>query len=572
MDSLGYFYYAGTNKLRKVTDNVSATTTTVDINNQTNDENYVYDEIGNLITDKSENITSIKWNVYGKIEEINKTGTASYYTSKIEYSYDANGHRIGKIVHRNDGFREYTCYVRDASGNVLALYTTSGTASNLSNLVLNVTVRFIYGSMRIGAYFYNSGVDGGASDISSYTAWNGRRGVRKYELSNHLGNVLSMVLDKTKPIVSSDNSAKIEYNVLHLAHNSYYPFGMLMSARSFSQSLNSSRYGFNGQEKSDEISGTGNSYTAEFWQYDARIGRRWNVNPIPKTTVSSYVVLGNNPISFIDPNGADWYKHNKTGKAKWFDGSGEHKKYARVGGEDHVFDGGSMDEVVVTATARKKGMNWGWSSSSKSNKGAWRNELYTNFQKLNSGQNVDPSSLSYVSPSYLGNNYQADQDDRTMSHGALGLMASPVLFLAAVESGGMYYLGQGTSWVGRRYGSGFVTNVYKMVLENKGDVSSIDWFDVGLSTVYPLKKFGVWGSLGAEVFNSAFDFKGGKFSAAFVNKTNTDFIIDLTFGAFKSGMKSTTGILDPVGGATQFNRELGIDVVSGILKGELKDK
>ena len=43
------------------------------------------------------------------------------------------------------------------------------------------------------------------------------------------------------------------------------------------------RFGFNGQEKDDEIFGsTGTSYTAEFWQYDARIGRRWNVDPVDK--------------------------------------------------------------------------------------------------------------------------------------------------------------------------------------------------------------------------------------------------------------------------------------------------
>ena len=24
---------------------------------------------------------------------------------------------------------------------------------------------------------------------------------------------------------------------------------------------------------------TGSSYTAEFWQYDSRLGRRWNVDP-----------------------------------------------------------------------------------------------------------------------------------------------------------------------------------------------------------------------------------------------------------------------------------------------------
>lgn len=65
------------------------------------------------------------------------------------------------------------------------------------------------------------------------------------------------------------------------------------------------RYGFNGQEKSDEIKGSGNSYTAEFWEYDPRVGRRWNVDPVVKVYESPYAALGNNPIFLVDQFGAD---------------------------------------------------------------------------------------------------------------------------------------------------------------------------------------------------------------------------------------------------------------------------
>jgi hypothetical protein len=40
------------------------------------------------------------------------------------------------------------------------------------------------------------------------------------------------------------------------------------------------RYGFNGQQKDEEIAGKGNHNTALFWEYDMRLGRRWNVDPI----------------------------------------------------------------------------------------------------------------------------------------------------------------------------------------------------------------------------------------------------------------------------------------------------
>lgn len=468
IDSLGYFYYADTNKLTKISENVSAMTTTVDIDNQTNDENYVYDEIGNLITDKSENITSIKWNVYGKIEEINKTGTANSNIIKIEYSYDSVGNRVGKIVHRSTGLKEYTTYVRDSSGNVLDLYTTNGTTTVLSNLVLNMAERHIYGSSRIGAYNNMVGVDGGASDISWYNFWSSQRGVRKYELTNHLGNVLSMVLDKTEPIVSSDNSTKIGYNFLSLTHSSYYPFGMQMVTRTNSPySATSSRYGFNGQEKSDEISGAGNSYTAEFWQYDPRIGRRWNVDPVVKDDESPYMTFGNNPIVMIDPNGADWYKNKKSGSYEWIEGSGRQKGYKHMktgtwsernkDGFSYYFGNSKydlimsgpnsvLDGVVVTAKAPKRGINYGLKTLTKSETQARRTELYTNFQKFNSGESIDAASLKYISKEYLQNYTQAEQDWRMMSGVAVGSLAAPFAIGALSEMGAVHYGGHLLRW------------------------------------------------------------------------------------------------------------------------------
>jgi hypothetical protein len=65
------------------------------------------------------------------------------------------------------------------------------------------------------------------------------------------------------------------------------------------------RYGMNTQEKDNEIYGEGNSYTAEYWQYDARLGRRWNVDPVVKVHESPYATFANNPVWFVDPNGAD---------------------------------------------------------------------------------------------------------------------------------------------------------------------------------------------------------------------------------------------------------------------------
>ena len=97
---------------------------------------------------------------------------------------------------------------------------------------------------------------------------------------------------------------------------------MIMPSRTYqAPSTEGYRFGFNGQEKDDEVSGAGNSYTAQFWQYDSRLGRRWNLDPIVKHFFSSYQTFSNNPIIFIDPNGDDDY-YNKAGKYVGSSGSG----------------------------------------------------------------------------------------------------------------------------------------------------------------------------------------------------------------------------------------------------------
>lgn len=84
----------------------------------------------------------------------------------------------------------------------------------------------------------------------------------------------------------------------------YSPFGVALDGRTMQQG-DGYRYGFGGMEKDDEVKGSGNSYTAEFWQYDSRIGKRWNIDPVVKFHESPYAAFANNPIWFKDPNGAD---------------------------------------------------------------------------------------------------------------------------------------------------------------------------------------------------------------------------------------------------------------------------
>ncbi|GAA4321028.1 LysM peptidoglycan-binding domain-containing protein [Flaviaesturariibacter amylovorans] len=85
------------------------------------------------------------------------------------------------------------------------------------------------------------------------------------------------------------------------AANDYYPFGMQIPGRKF-EGENGYRYGVNGQEKDKEI-GT-EIFGAMYWEYDSRIGRRWNVDPVINQSESPFATFSNNPIYFVDPTGS----------------------------------------------------------------------------------------------------------------------------------------------------------------------------------------------------------------------------------------------------------------------------
>ncbi len=72
--------------------------------------------------------------------------------------------------------------------------------------------------------------------------------------------------------------------------------------------IRSYRFGFNGQEKDNDLYGVGNAYTAEYWEYDTRLGRRWNVDPVTRNCNSPYAAFSNKPTIKTDPNGdIDFY-------------------------------------------------------------------------------------------------------------------------------------------------------------------------------------------------------------------------------------------------------------------------
>ncbi len=94
-------------------------------------------------------------------------------------------------------------------------------------------------------------------------------------------------------------------NIRLVSFADYEPYGSALPYRGFNE--DKYRFGFNGQEKDNEI-GEG-IYTAEFWEYDSRIGRRWDIDPVVGATQSGYVCLNDNPLYYIDPNGLEPKSH-----------------------------------------------------------------------------------------------------------------------------------------------------------------------------------------------------------------------------------------------------------------------
>ena len=127
-------------------------------------------------------------------------------------------------------------------------------------------------------------------------------GARKLSYRVPLMRDYKEIAPKKLELISRGDTANFSKNASKISLY-YYPFGMLLPNRH--EAGNEYRYGFQGQEKDDEIKGEGNSYTAEFWQYDSRLGRRWNIDPVVKEHESPYATFANNPIWFADPNGAD---------------------------------------------------------------------------------------------------------------------------------------------------------------------------------------------------------------------------------------------------------------------------
>jgi RHS repeat-associated protein len=97
----------------------------------------------------------------------------------------------------------------------------------------------------------------------------------------------------------------------------YYPYGMVMPNRNGSEG--SYRYGFQGQEKDDEVKGAGESVNYKYRMHDPRIGRFFAVDPLTDSYPwnSPYSFSENVVINAVELEGLEkGYVYNVTGDGK----------------------------------------------------------------------------------------------------------------------------------------------------------------------------------------------------------------------------------------------------------------
>ena len=143
------------------------------------------------------------------------------------------------------------------------------------------------------------------ADSSNYAIF---EGWKRYELTNHLGNVLAVVSDrKIGKSTGSYPGPALWYEADVLSTQQYYPFGMLMPGRQYAVGSYDYRYGFNGKEGDDEVKGDDNQQDYGMRIYDPRVGRFLSVDPITKQypELTPYQFASNTPIQAIDLDGLE---------------------------------------------------------------------------------------------------------------------------------------------------------------------------------------------------------------------------------------------------------------------------
>ncbi|MBL4710780.1 MAG: hypothetical protein JKY48_20340, partial [Flavobacteriales bacterium] len=272
------------------------------------------DHLGNVkevITDRKI-VEPVEVSILNSFVEGNPCGVAGTWflnqypgTTHALSDFDADGEMDLTLGHLTTSFM-----------GVLTINTEIGETYTVSYDILDQTTTWVYGRAKtcpgggtvigmhnapaVGSYSYIFIATTAQTKIS----WNGQ-GIPPGGGSFTLGNIS---ITGAGDIFGSGGSSLLALLPDIVSFKDYYPFGMEMPGRKGALSgAQGYRYAFNGMEQDQEVSGSGNSYTTMFRQYDPRLGRWKSLDPLASKYpgASPFSAYNNNPIYFVDPLGLE---------------------------------------------------------------------------------------------------------------------------------------------------------------------------------------------------------------------------------------------------------------------------
>jgi RHS repeat-associated protein len=314
MDGLSYAYYSDAlpgvtgdptyqNRLRAVFDGVGASIHNGDFDNMVHGQGQVfaYDSDGRMVKDTKEKMR-IDWLPFDKPFHIIDTfvNGSTMSIRETEYGYDAMHQRVEKID-VNNSIR--TAYLRDASGNIMAVYQyQNGVWSHQEQHASTTLSNRLFGADRTSTTLsdhlgvHNKPIALAASGHNfMYLA------VKKYELSNHLCNVMAVVTDR-RFVNATGGFATADI----VSATDYFVFGMEMAGRTYNSSAYD--YGFNGNIEDSEILSNGRWQDYGFRAYRNDICRFVSVDPLKDKypNLNPYHFCDGNSITNIEIDGRDF--------------------------------------------------------------------------------------------------------------------------------------------------------------------------------------------------------------------------------------------------------------------------
>lgn len=263
---------------------------------------------------------------------------------------------------------------------------------------------------------------------------------------------------------------------------------------------------------SNEIKGVGNSYTAEFWEYDPRLGRRWNIDPVNVGEISPYQTFAKNPIVFVDPYGLDTVNSSRSAQVgDVFKHRNKNSNFYWNKTEEGWEGGGSSESlagVTVTAKIKGGGRNYlNYPASTKIERMQWnidqRNYRLGDYSNLSQAQIARYQNWDITESNY-----------RSLSYIFVGCIAAPVASVVALEIG----IVVGTD-----------AFLWKMGLDGEGQMI-VNSFDISRLDIFDMTLAGFSAPGASAFYGGAIDFRlNGQFNMVGINKSWQTDALDGTF-------------------------------------------